>query len=261
MATLERPPDAVHIAPLGIEDDRISQPAIEYEADRLILLTYLPRTPPLEHVLESLESALTDHGIDYQLREANFDDLFDGLGTIAQTIEDQPDRDDVYVNVSSGNKIAAIAGMIACMATSDAVPYYVTAEEHDSNFPHPSGSGPSTGVRSIEPIPRYPMEAPDTEHLRIMKHIDEQDTTMRDTDEPFATKSELIEFGETAGLAFIADYDGDTPQGKHQRLSRKVLEPLLELAYIRTESHGTADRVFLTPDGKNTLRAFAHKLA
>lgn len=260
MPPMEKPPRSIHIAPLGVENERISQPAIDYEADRIILLRYLPQTPPLDDIHGELTESLEDAGIEHEYQQSNFGDLFDALAAFAETIEAQRDIDDVYVNVSSGNKVAAIAGMIACMTTGRATPYYVKAEEHDSNFPQPSSGGPAQGVRSVETIPRYPMDRPKTEHLAIMRFIREQDTKMRDTDEPFAEKQDLIEYGEQVPLPFMMDLDADTHQAKYQRLRHNIITPLQELDYITIEDHGTTDRVKLTEDGRNTLRAFEYIL-
>lgn len=258
MSELESATETIHIAPLGVENDRISKPAIDYGADRIILLEYLPRTPPLDDVHEGLETALDDAGIEYNRHRANFDDLFDGLADMAETIETQRDKDEIYLNVSSGNKIAAIAGMIACMSTGRATPYYVKAEEHDSNFPQPSPGGPSQGIRSVETIPRYPMDRPKTEHLAIMKHIQEQETALRDDEQPFVEKQDIIEFGKAENLPFIANYTGETKKGEYQRLKHHIITPLTELGYITINEHGTSNRVKLTEDGENTLRAFLY---
>ncbi len=257
---MEAPAQAIHIAPFGVENERISNPATNYEADLVILLRYLPQTPPLEDVHNELTDSLEEEGIEYEYVNANFDDLFDGIAILAETIENQREKDEVYVNVSTGNKIAAIAGMIACMTTGNATPYYVKAEEHDSNFPQPSPGGPSKGVRDVQTIPRYPMDRPDLQHLAIMNYINERDTETRDTDEPFAEKSKLIEYGQKAELPFIASYEGDTEKGKYQRLRHHIINPLTELGYISIEEHGTSDRVKLTEDGRNTLHAFKYVL-
>lgn len=260
MADMEKPPKSVHIAPMGVENERISQPAIDYEADRMILLEYLPRTPPLDDVHDELKTALSDAEIGFETVRADFDDMFEGLATIAETIEALREKDEVYVNVSSGNKVAAIAGMIACMTTGRATPYYVKAEEQDSNFPQPSPGGPSQGIRSVEKIPRFPMDRPKREHLEIMGYIDRQETETRDSDEPFAERGELIKNGEKEGHPFIANYEGETEKGKYQRLRHHITDPLEDRGYIRTEDHRSSTRIKLTEDGRNTLRAFSYVL-
>jgi len=258
MSELETPPKSIHIAPLGVENERISQPAIDYEADHIILLEYLPPVPPLDDIHSELTTALDEAGIEYERKRTDFDDLFEGLTGLAETIETQAGKNDIYVNVSSGNKVAAIAGMIACMVTGQATPYYVKAEENDSNFPQPSSGKPAQGIRSIETIPRYPMDRPETEHLAVMKFIHEQETELRDDDQPFVEKKKIIEFGEEEDLPFMSNYEGETEKGKYSRLRHHIIEPLEEFDYITIEEHGSSDIIKLTEDGRNTLRAFEY---
>lgn len=250
----------IHIAPLGVENDRIHEPAIDYGADTVILLQYLPETPPIEDIYADLEATLHDAGIEVISKEANFDDLFDALAAFATTIEAHAGSNELYVNVSSGNKIGGIAGMIACMTTGQAKPYYVKAEEHDSNHPQPSSGGPSKGVRAVETVPRYPMERPSVQFLSVMRFIREQDTEFRDTDEPFAEKGEIIEHGESVPLPFMMDFDAENHQAKYGRLRHQIIDPLTEIGYITVQEHGNTDRVKLTGDGRNTLRAFEYRL-
>jgi predicted transcriptional regulator len=58
----------------------------------------------------------------------------------------------------------------------------------------------------------------------------------------------------------MAEFDGETDKGKFRRLDAHVVSPLLERGYIRVEEVGTQKRVFLTDDGRNTLRAFRYLL-
>jgi len=114
-------------------------------------------------------------------------------------------------------------------------------------------------VRSIDTIPSYQIQRPDHQHLAIMAHVAGSDRTDADGD-PYRIKRELFEYGETAELQFMADFDGDTDKGKFRRLDAHVVSPLRERGYVRVEEVGTQKRVFLTEDGRNTLRAFRYLL-
>ena len=56
------------------------------------------------------------------------------------------------------------------------------------------------------------------------------------------------------------DFDGETDKGKFRRLDAHVVSPLTEKGYVEVEPVGTQKRVFLTEDGRNTLRAFRYVL-
>lgn len=243
-------PSRVHVAPLGIEHDRIVDPAVRTSADRVVLLDYLPSYVERER-RHDVSGSLEERGIETERRRCEVDDLFDALAAFGRAIADHED-DEVYVNLATGNKLTAVAGMIASMAMDVTQPYYVEAEEHGSHHP-PAPSG----VASVDGIPSYPMERPERQHLAVMDHIATSDRTTHDG-EPYRIKRELIEFGEEAGLPFLADYEGETSKGKFRRLDAHVVSPLLDRGYVEVEEVGTQKRVFLTPDGANTLRGFRY---
>lgn len=242
----------VHVAPFGVERDRILEPVLEHGADLLVLLDYLETPAPARPSSEELGAHLRDHGIDHECRDVTVADIFDALAAIGETIVEYGD-DDVYVNLATGSKPVAIGGMLACMTTG-ARPYYVEAQQHGSH------QGPvPTGVRSVDSVPPYPIDRPEDQQLRVMDEVATSDRTTPDG-EPYRIKRELIEFGEREGLPFMADYDGETEKGKFRRLESHVVGPLQRQGFVRVEEVGTQRRVFLTDEGRNTLRAFRYCL-
>ena len=239
-----------HVAPLGFEHERIVEPAVRSSADRVVLLDYLPAYLG-DQRQDDTEGSLEERRIECDRRDCDIDDLFDALAAFGREITDHAE-DEVYVNLSTGNKLTAIGGMIACMATGGATPYYVEAEEHGSHHPPVP-----TGVRSIDAIPPYPMDRPKRQHLLVMESVAVRSESATDG-EPYRIKRELFEYGEEAGLPFIADYEGDTDKGKFRRLDAHVVSPLRDRGYLRIEQVGTQKRAFLTEDGRNTLRAFRY---
>jgi len=243
----------VHVAPFGVERDRIVRPAVEYGADKVVLLDYLSEPVPARPDLEALIDDFEEHGIDHECRPSTITDIFDALGAVGAAVVDHAD-DEVFVNLATGSKPVAIGGMIACMTTG-ARPYYVEAEQYGSH----QGPVPG-GVQSIDAVPPYPMDRPEDQHLRVMDYVATSDRTTPDG-EPYRIKRELIEFGEREGLPFLADYEGDTEKGKFRRLDAHIVSPLDEQEFVRVEEVGTQRRVFLTEDGRNTLRAFRYCLS
>lgn len=245
--------ERVHIAPLGLEHDRIVEPPVEYGADRVVLLDYLPDYLDDRLSTDEIAAAFDDRGIACDVLACEMADFFDAMAVFGAVITDHAD-DEVYVNLATGNKVTAIAGMLACMATEAAEPYYVEAEDHGSHrAPVPSG------VRSIDAIPRYPIDRPDDQLLAVMEFVASSDRTDRDGD-PYRIKRDLIEFGEREGLPFLADYSGDTEKGKFRRLDAHVVSPLTDRGYVAVESVGTQKRVKLTDLGRNVLRAFRYRI-
>ena len=246
-------PELVHVAPLGIEHDRIVEPPLDHGADRVVLLRYLPGEMRRPTEDDDVETVLEDEGVECDVVDAEMDDLFDAVEAFGRMLALYADER-VFVNLASGDKVTAIGGMIACMADGTAQPYYVEAREHGSLQPPAP-----RGVRSIDTIPSYQIERPDHQHLAVMDHVAGSDRTDADGT-PYRIKRELFEFGEAAELPFMADFDGETDKGKFRRLDAHIVAPLRERGYVSVEEVGTQKRVFLTDDGRNTLRAFRYLL-
>lgn len=243
-----RPIVEVHIAPLGYEYDRISEPVLEYGADMLYLLADEHADPVPYH--DRLVDELEAEGVDVHVREIDLGDMYDVLGEIT-TIIDGYDEDIVRVNVSSGPKLADIGAALACMAT-DANGYYV----HPESRTHTVTETPRTkGMAMAEQLPSYPLETPTADQVRILDYIDSTDT------EAYTPKkSDLIDFAEENDLTFLVKSDPANDKAKFALLNNRIVEPLLEVGYIRVESVGRTKQVSLTETGENALRAFRHKL-
>jgi len=249
METKER----IHIAPLGFEFDRILCPAIEYSADRVILLEYIAPDIERPSYHDELPDVLEEEGIDCDRRECNIFDLYESVATIAEIASAHQDHN-VYVNLSSGSKITAIAGMIACMATRAAEPYYIRADTYTSDPHEPLTSGMEKAID----IPTYRMEQPERQEIEILEYIrsikEDHDTRS------IVSKKDLVEFSEEKQLPFIRNYDGDTMKGKYRLLTTHIIEPLAEKGYIAVASVGVRNDVSLTEEGRNALRAFRYLL-
>lgn len=251
------PPRIVHIAPFGAETKRITEPAFEWRADHVVLVDYLFPPGPYEHIHDEVLTTLDDAGIDYSTPEYDIQgDLFGAVAAISSEIESHAD-DLVYVNLASGSKVTAIAGMIAAMTSEEATPYYVEADDAGSVAPTPA-----TNVGSIEEIPRYPMDRPEYQHIAIMKFISESVHSHELGDsESYQDKTSLYEFGDAAGLRFMSGAEDATSEAKFGRLDGHIIKPLQKREYIEVEQVGQHRRVMLTELGRNTLRSFEHILS
>lgn len=238
-------PERIHVVPLGYERERVIEPPRRLNADKVVLLSHDEDEEEPAYHREAREE-LQDANIELREHECNIFDLYTCLGAIAEIITDHED-DNVYVNLATGSKVTAIAGMIACMATG-ATPYYVSAERYgpDENEGPPE-QPVSFGVRDIEELSGYPIEAPSEQDVRILSFIDHEGPV---------SKKEIIQYGETNELEFVADSETDSLQGKYRRLETHVMEGLNERGYVELTERGRETYVDITEDGKNTLRAF-----
>jgi hypothetical protein len=134
--------------------------------------------------------------------------------------------------------------MIACMATG-ATPYYVRAQRYAAE----TDGDVAEGIREITELPTYPMQSPEPQHVAVMDYLDRGDG---------ARKRDLIDFGKSEGLPFIAERDAANRKSEYRLLDSHVLGPLADNGYVDLEEVGRSTRVSLTESGRNTLRAFRY---
>lgn len=232
-------PDRVHIMPVGYEEDRVYKTAKELKADEVILIHNVDDSEEGKEHFEKAKRGLEERGFSPRVEECDIFELFDALGAIASLI-DEYQEEEVYVNIATGSKVTAIAGMIAAM-TTDATAYYVKAKYYRE------GEVPRE-IANIEELPRYPIDAPDMEELAVLSYLNE-------TENKRITKSDLIDFAEQEDLPFIANRD-ITKKGKYGLVDTHILEPLQNDGYLTISKEGRNRVVSITDAGEDLLRAF-----
>lgn len=233
-------PDRVHVMPVGYEVDRLVLPAIELDADRVVLLE--PESAKAREYGDAVREGLAEADIPRETVPCNVFDLYDSIGSTAEVASR---FEDVSVNIASGSKVSAVGGAIACMAT-DATPYYVRAERYGAE-----ADSVSEGVEAIYELPTYPIDRPSREHIDVLRHLAENGPI---------SKKRLITFAEDRELPFIADYEGSGEKGKYRLLERHVVSPLADRGYVTVRDVGRRKRLSVTESGRNTLRAFSYLL-
>lgn len=240
--------DRVHIVPLGYEYERVTVPAIRMRADRVYLIYHEGDNPDERpEYYEDIHEDLRAAGIEVDDQNiCNIFDLYDTLRTVAELIQANREHD-VYVNLASGGKVTAIAGMIACMVTSGAEPIYVGASDYGQDKEVPVAKN----VTSISRLPTYPIQAPSRDPLRLLRYI---------ANEGPVTKQECIEFAVDAEIDPLAEHENDDTRGLYRLLDSHLLNSLREDGYVETYKKGRNKYVDATEEGQNTLEAFAYML-
>ncbi len=237
-------PDRVHIMPVGYEKQRVLMCASRFKADKVVLIGHVEDDEEDEERLQEIRSQLEEEAIKVERADCDLFDLYDSLGIIAELITSFED-DDVYVNVSTGSKITAIAGMIACMAI-DATPYYAKAKSYSGKHPK--------DLEFVQKLPRYPIDAPDQQQIEMLHVIQELEAN-----EIKPTKGNLIHVGQHLSMPFITESDSGE-KGHYRLLDNEILEPMLEEGYIEISQEGRNKVVSVTDDGKDARRAFRYLL-
>ncbi|MFC7165511.1 DUF6293 family protein [Halospeciosus flavus] len=164
--------ERVHVVPLGFEYARLRQPVVDWKADAVVAVEHAGSDATIPYLDEFLAELDADERVDLVVRSCDIFDLYDALGTIAAAIDDYPD-DEVFVNLSAGSKITAIAGMIACMATG-ARPIYARPD-YGPDAEHVPEEPLHSDVDEVFELPTYPIDRPSETLVTCLSHIDEAD--------------------------------------------------------------------------------------
>lgn len=230
-------PDRVHIVPLGYEHDRVIAAAREYRADEVVLVRHIDDTVESSHISDVV-SSLEEINIGYELHSCDIFDLYDSIGTIGSIISDH-EKDEVYINISAGSKITAVAGFIAGTVTETTV-YYGKAESYE---------GTPRGFEDAFQLPHYPIDAPDKQQIITLTVLHELD---KKGSHP--TKGDLIHIAMQNHLEFTQrDID---EKGLYRLLGTQILEPLSDYGYVESYKDGRSKRVKLTEQGEGAYEAF-----
>ena len=234
----------VHISPIGFDVIRVTKPLTEMKADKAYLVSHSSDNNPTKKFVNKVKKELNKCS-HVEIIEVKTDiwDMNDCLKQFKE-IKDKEKNNDIFINISTGTKITAVAGMLTCMLWT-ANPYFVPIKYPD-NIELPS----SDEVGESYMLPLCKINKPNQRILQILSLLYSNNNSMR--------KSELID--ELQSLEIIKQNDADnreyTTPAKHSQL-RALLNPMItEWHYVRVEHHGRRSEVHITEEGKNALRIF-----
>ncbi|MEM0129066.1 MAG: DUF6293 family protein [Thermoplasmata archaeon] len=243
----------IHVAAVGFEVERVVEPIVRDRADRAYLLTRAGRddaAPFVEEVHRRLVRA--GAAIEVRIVRTELWDVFRALAAYREIFdaEGRTDRSaaatvPIRVNVSTGTKITAIAGTLACMLWRGE-PYYVRVSRSWYSDRTPEVASVRDEIASVEPVGVYELRRPAPELIEVLEALERRGGTLR--------KHELL---RELGL------DGPTaagsprsPQAQHGHLRRR-LEPLeRRWGFVRLDPGGPRGRVHLTEQGRVALVLF-----
>ena len=233
----------VHIAPIGFEVRRITDPLIRMKADVVYLIS-LDREDKASKFKKEISRIIKQESPQIEIREeyANFWELFPCLAKYKEIFK-REQGNEIFVNVSTGSKVAAISGTLACMLWGG-FPYYAKLDYGDE----PPEKIKPEKVSGIEDVPTFAIKTPKPEILKALKIIESKGGT--------ATKKVMIQ--ELVELKVIRPVKEDelSAAAKHSQL-RLLVDPMKnEYGYVTVESRGRNSVVHITKEGTNALRVF-----
>jgi len=254
---LGAPHARIHIAPVGFEVERILSPLESERADRVYLVTRAEKDAAAPFVAE-IERRLraARWPIDVRIVRTDLWDVFGALASYRSIFAAERhmdrgavDRLPIRVNVSSGTKITAIAGTLACMLWKGE-PYYVQVSRAWYSGRTPRVGSVHDVVDRVDPVNVYELRSPSPELVEVLEALARRGGALR--------KHELI---RELGLERPGSSGGPapSPQAQHGKLRRR-LDPLEHRwGFVRSEPTGPRGRVHLTTQGRLALGLFARE--
>jgi hypothetical protein len=247
----------IHIAPVGFEVERVTEPIVSDRADRVYLLTRAERdaaAPFVDEIVRRLNRL--PWAVDVQVVRTDLWDVFRALASFrgifareGRADRSAPDVLPVRVNVSTGTKITAIAGTLACMLWKGE-PYYVQVSRAWYSDRTPRVSAVHDVVDRIEPVHVYELRAPSTELVQVLEALARRNGSLR--------KRDLI---RELGLDRAGPEGTRAPsaQALHGRLRRR-LDPLeRRWGFVQAEGPGPRAHIRLTDQGRLALALFGQE--
>lgn len=242
---------------MGFEVERVTEPVLAERADRVYLLTRAVDDAAAPFVREvERRLACAPRPVDVRVRPVEIWDVFQALSEMRRIFDEEgrvdrhaPGVVPIRVNVSTGTKITAIAGTLACMLWRGE-PYYVQVSRAWYSGLTPKVRPVNDVVDRVDPVSVYELRAPSRDLVQVLEALDRRGGTLR--------KRDLIrELGLDRPAPVEEGGHAPTPQAQHSRL-RHRLEPLEKRwGFVAVDPGGRRGRVALTPQGRLALTLFA----
>ncbi|MGA1866702.1 MAG: DUF6293 family protein [Thermoplasmatota archaeon] len=235
----------VHVIPMGLELDRVLGGLKEFPTNHVILLYGKDSSSGIEvkarHNGEKLRD-LISATIDIEERMMDIFDFYSAARSLKELFSDLRNRGfEVYVNISTGNRIITSAALLAVFMTGSH-PYYVQPERYSI----PEGQEVlSHGVSSVMEIPSVTIVGPSREDEQVLKVLGKLGGTARH-------ETSLIPYLETVRGFFKPRKESESKRSYLARnrahLSR-TLRSLEKDGYVTLIKKGRYVNVSLTDTG------------
>ncbi len=246
----------VVISCVSFETVKITQPILDYKADRVYLI-HSGKKPPYIDFFNAVTQELDKHRIPYEERDIFYGDFRIVMKAVRDIIKkEREEGNHVYVNVGAGPQIYSSAAMIASMMEG-AIPFNAPTAEWTVKDPtrvfYQNGKpvGNAKKVKRPEEIPVFDVTPPDPELIRGLSIW--KDVTDRWKIRP--TKEVMIELERDGLLVEIYSDDKrkNISQSALMRYRRGFLEKWESQGWIRKDRRG---KYSLTGQGDMILSIF-----
>ncbi len=256
----------IHIVPVGYEYDRIVIPLKEMEAKSVWLISQKGEEKKKTTFCKAVEEWTIKNKIEKFNKYCEINDLYDCMKVFREIVEKEKDKE-IYINLSTGTKIEAIAGMIISMMYKEkdifVIPYYVipkyyaksgqkTPKTFKKNMP--KGVYPeSYGIKKIFRVPRYKVKEPNIDLIKALKIIEEKGGEISKKD--FLT---ILSRKKIINIKPGHEPPKRSRSADHVSMRRKITEPLEEWGFIKKITKKNKI-IKLTDEGKSMAKIYKIK--
>ncbi|WP_276261536.1 DUF6293 family protein [Haloglomus litoreum] len=293
-------PERVHVVPLRDERRRALEPLLAERADRVHLLPHdggdgspdardatggdsdRRETSGTEaggsSALDTVAGELRTAGVDVSVHPVDQFDVYAVFGLVT-TLAARHADDEVYVNVSTGTRLAAIGAALGCMdVATDATPYHAAG---DATVEEPRDAAqPTSGSGGGRPVATYPVDSLTRSQVATLAVVAVEDDDLKAPtkrrlidrlvglelalDRSLAVGARIVENADgvahTDTAAGFDDLDANDRKSAYRTLDSVALGRLTDEGHVTVREAGRSKEVELTEQGENALRAFRHKI-
>ena len=233
----------IHIIPVGYDTTRATEPLLSKKADRVYFIRHKEDKESVYY--NFITSKIKDNGIEIHQEFVDIWDLFECIQKFREIIS-QCRGNHFYINLSTGSKITAIAGMLTSMLMPDVEPYYVHIKYASQKSKEPIKEDV---IKASSELPVFGINQPPKEHLVVLGLLSEHEEMK---------KSKLIEELENQNIIVQKDMEKQSfsEHAKHSQL-RTILDPMERIwKFIEIDGKGKRSRVKMTAQGSFALKMF-----
>ncbi len=259
----------IHIVFNCEEEERITKPILDNPPTRLYYFIayvrvtnqkdvnmdyYKKNIKLLKEKIPLLE--IIQKEVDY----TNYIEIIQELSKVIKLEREKNPNCNIFINVSTGSKMASIASIEASKLWNCKT-YYVFSSIYD---PHGDGARHKGQFYMESPV-TFPIKKPDEIYIKSLKVIEDlikkkyENKEYNKGHKKFIYKKSLIEALETKGFVKLESIHED-PSSRKSALymkSNKFLEPIVkDLKYIKISKEKRNKKVYLTEVGKDILEIF-----
>lgn len=251
--------EKIHVVFNAKEHGRITEYVVRSKADRVYYFShYSPEQSDKNesnqrHNLEVLRETLPSAEVIE--RRVNYTDYFAIIQAISKIVRDEREKNpnnQIFINLGTGSKITAIAGLDAAKLWAFR-PYYVYSHDYD-----PERNPVHAGEMQLFEIPQFKIDRPDpvlVKALKIIAELGKKNQGMY--------KKTFIETLDKRGLLVV---NSQSKRGNNQTrrksalymaANHQFLDPLeTNWHYIEVSDRRRNQKIFLTEKGREALKIF-----